>query len=192
MFLSSRLHLVCLLAFLTCGGSAAAQEAPPAGSAHSTARVRLFGQNGVLVEFYQNSACIGGNGTKTSVSGGPGDAFSSFFGRAKNTAIGMKETPNTQNLGKRDGMMSKAYFREYEVAANEPLAVRMHFQSGPGVGVQCGSIGGTFVPQPGKDYEIGLELRPGQCMAIVQEIVPGTDGQVVMQDIDTAPVSKCQ
>ena len=54
-----------------------------------TARLRLFGRNGVLVEFYRNSSCIGGPGEKTTVSGGVGDAFSSFLGSAKNTAIGM-------------------------------------------------------------------------------------------------------
>lgn len=170
---------------------AAATDAQPAAAARDTARVRLFGQNGVLVEFYQNSSCIGGKAQKTTVSGGMGDAFSSFLGRAKNTSIGMQDTPNTTNLSKRDGMMSKAYFREYEIPGNQPMTLRMHFQSGPGTGYVCRRIGGTFTPEAGKDYEIGLSLRPGGCEAVVEEIQQDAQGAVSMKGIPVAPVVDC-
>ena len=188
-----------LLAAIGAMHTATAQEAAavepaavePAAAARDTARVRLFGQNGVLVEFYQNSSCIGGKAQKTTVSGGMGDAFSSFLGRAKNTSIGMKDTPNTTNLSKRDGMMSKAYFREYEIPGNQPMTLRMHFQSGPGTGYVCRRIGGTFTPEAGKDYEIGLSLRPGGCEAVVEEIQQDAQGAVSMKGIPVAPVVDC-
>lgn len=172
--------------------AAAAAEAQPAAAARDTARVRLFGQNGVLVEFYQNSSCIGGKAQKTTVSGGMGDAFSSFFGSAKNTSIGMKDTPNTQSMSKRDGMLSKAYFREYEIPGNEPLALRMHFRTGPGTALVCRNIGGTFTPEAGKDYEIGLSIRPGGCEAVVEEIQQDDAGVVTMKDVRVAPVLTCE
>lgn len=183
--------------FLTLGASAAiAQEAAPVApqeqTARSTARIRLFGQNGVLVDFYQNSSCVGGDAQKTRVSGGVGDTFSSFLGRAKNTSIGMKDTPNTENLSKRDGALSKAYFREYEIPGNQPLSLRMAFQSGPGAGVVCRNLGGTFTPEAGKDYEVALGFRPGQCVAVVQEIRQDEQGKVTMQDVQTAPVAECK
>ncbi len=172
--------------------AAPAPEAQPAAAARDTARVRLFGQNGVLVEFYQNSNCIGGKGPKTSVSGGAADAFSSFFGSAKNTSIGMKDTPNTQSMSKRDGMLSKAYFREYEIPGNQPLALRMHFRTGPGTALVCRNIGGTFTPEAGKDYEIGLSIRPGGCEAVVEEIQQDDAGVVTMKDVRVAPVLACE
>lgn len=176
--------------FLTLAVPAVAQDA--AASRPGTARIRLFGQNGVLVDFYQNSSCVGGDAQKTRVSGGVGDAFSSLFGRAKNSSIGMKDTPNTQNLSKRDGLASKAYFREYEIPGNQPLSLRMAFQSGPGVGVRCSNLGGTFTPEAGKDYEVALDFRPGQCVAVVQEIRQDEEGKVTMQDVKTVPTADCK
>lgn len=168
--------------------AATEQEAAPA---RTSARVRLFGQNGVLVEFFQNSTCVGG-GQKTSVSGGMGDAFSSFAGRAKNISIGMKETPNTENLAKRDGFMSKAYFREYEVAGNQPITLKMHFRNTPGKSLVCRNVGGTFTPEAGKDYEVAMDIHSDGCVASVQEIGQDAQGKVLMQDIKVEPAAVCK
>lgn len=160
------------------------------GTTSGKARIRVFGQNGTLVEFYENSQCVGGNGPMTKVSGGLGDAFSSFFGRSKNTSIGMKETPTTQNLAKRDGLLSKIYFREYEVAANQPLALRMHFQD-IGSRSSCGDIGGTFKPEPGKEYEVLLDFEPKLCITKVQEILQDEQGAISLQKVALASTFKC-
>lgn len=182
-----------LAALMTCGlmQVAAGQDAGPQQPSSGTSRIRVFGQNGITVDFYENSACIGGNAKKTRVSGGLGDAFSSFLGRAKNTSIGMAETPNTKRLTERDGMVSKAYFREYQIAGNQPVALSMYFQSGPTGGVRCTNLGGTFTPEAGKDYDIAVNLEPGQCRAMVQEIRTDAQGAVTMTDITTTPASKC-
>jgi len=167
--------------------TASQQEAAPA---RTSSRVRLFGQNGVLVEFYQNSTCIGG-GQKTSVSGGIGDAFSSFAGRAKNISIGMQETPNIGNLAKRDGYMSKAYFREYEIAGNQPIALKMHYRSTPGAGFVCRNVGGTFTAEAGKDYEVAMDIHSAGCVASVQEIGQDAEGKVLMQPIKVESALVC-
>lgn len=183
--------------------SAAAQPV-----ARETARIRLFGQNGVMVDFFQNSACYGGGAKAIRVSGGVGDAFSSFLGSPKNVSVGMKDTPNTTNIAKRNGIFSKAYFREYEIAANQPVSLKMAFQNAPaptlthvsvgGVTVtsegatrKCSNLGGTFTPQAGKDYEVALDVHGGQCTAVVREIQSDDSGAVKMQDIAIAPTPKC-
>jgi hypothetical protein len=177
---------------------ASAQEAAPAAApstetATATARVRLFGQNGILVHFYQNSSCVGGKGPKTTVSGGVGDAFGSFLGRAKNTSIGMPETPTTADLGKRDGYFSKAYFREYEIPGNQPMALRMAFQSGGGApgSKYCRAFGGTFTPEAGKQYEVTLEVAPNECLAVVREIQQNASGPASLRDIPVAAARDC-
>jgi hypothetical protein len=170
--------------------TSAGASAQSPGSASDKARIRVFGQNGTLVEFYENSQCVGGKGTMTKVFGGLGDAFSSFFGRSKNTSIGMKETPTTQNLAKRDGLLSKVYFREYEVPANQPLALRMHFQD-IGSRSSCGDIGGTFKPEPGKEYEVLLDFEPKLCITTVQEILQDEQGAISLQKVALGSTYKC-
>lgn len=166
---------------------AAVQETAPA-----TARVRLFGQNGTTVDFYQNSSCVGGKAVRNRVSGGVGDAFSSLFGSAKNTSIGMKETPTTQQLSQRDGFASKAYFREYEIPANQPFTVSMFFQSVPkGMRFECRNLGGTFTPESGKEYEIALKFNSDLCLASVEEIRQDEQGKATLVSVDTAPSAKC-
>lgn len=192
-----------LLAWFIMAG-AAAQEAksvaiPPveaveAVEAVAPARVRLFGQNGAMVSFYQNSTCIGGNATKTMVSGSLGDVFSSFLGRAKNTSIGMTETPTTIAIADRDGYFSKAYFREYEVPGNKPVTLEMAFQSAAGApGSQyCSKLGATFTPEAGKEYEVALDVRSGQCLAAVREIQKSEQGPASLRDVKTDPTYKCK
>lgn len=178
---------------------ASAQEAQPApalsneAATPAPARVRLFGQNGLMVHFYQNSSCMGGKGPKTTVSGGVGDAFGSMFGRAKNTTIGMPETPTTANLGKRDGYFSKAYYREYEIPGNQPMTLRMAYQSAAGApgSTYCGTFGGTFTPEAGKQYEVTLEVSPKQCLAVVHEIEASAEGPASLRDVTVAPTRDC-
>lgn len=194
-----------MLSFVTAGVSMAreadnptpAASATPAGKAQEAgsekARIRLFGQNGTTVDFFQNSTCVGGSAARTRVSGGVGDAFSSFLGSVKNTSIGIKETPTTQELSQRDGIVSKAYFREYEVAAGQPLTVSMFFQSVPtGSRFTCRNLGGTFTPEAGKDYEIALKFRSDQCLASIQEIRQDEQGQVALLDVEARSTTKCE
>jgi hypothetical protein len=191
-----------LLLSLCASTGAFAQEAAPAAAPSAeaasatptaTARVRLFGQNGIMVHFYQNSSCVGGKGPKTTVSGGVGDAFGSFLGRAKNTSIGMPETPTTADLGKRDGYFSKAYFREYEIPGNQPMALRMAFQSAAGApgSKYCRAFGGTFMPEAGKQYEVTLEVAPNECLAVVREIQQTASGPANLRDIPVAAARDC-
>lgn len=195
-YLTKRMPML-VLAAIFCGDAAAQAGAPaPAAVAPApeggNARVRLFGQNGVTVRFYEDSACFGGHAKETQVSGGMKDAFSSFLGRVDNTSIGMPATPTTLGIKQRDGAFSKAYFKEYQLAAGRPLTVWMHFQSNPGPAyTACGAIGGTFTPAAGKDYEVTLDLADGQCLATVREIGAAADGSVQLARVQVAPAAEC-
>ena len=102
----------------------------------------------------------------------------------------MRETPNTRTMAKRDKLGSKAYFQEFEFAANEPVSVSMHFQSVE-LSAGCKLVGGTFMPVAGKEYELELDVTRPQCVAVVQEIAKNSQGEVVMQAVDTAPTTEC-
>ncbi|MFJ2990940.1 hypothetical protein ACIPF8_24055 [Collimonas sp. NPDC087041] len=163
------------------------------------ARIRLFGQNGMGVKYYPNSACYGGD--SVTVSGGFGDAFSSFLGAASNTSIGMPETPNSGKPGTRNGFFSKAYFREYKIAANQPLTIKLDFQSNPSPSVSfqkgqstgylyCKTLAGTFVPEAGKDYEISLDIKDGMCVPVLNELQTNADG-LVLQPVVATKAEHC-
>lgn len=159
----------------------------------ATARLRLFGQNGITVRFYENSACFGGQARETQVSGGVGDTFSSFFGSVKNSSVGMRETPNTVAIKHRDGPFSKAYFREYAIGAGRPLTVWMRYQGNPGsVFATCGAIGGTFTPEAGKDYEASLDMANGHCLAVIHEVADAADGSAQLRDVSVSPTEACR
>lgn len=183
-----------ILSFACIGASNAQNSAPPAGAAAQApvagkARLRVFSQNGITIHLYQNSVCIG-KGRKITVGGLGKTFFSSLVGRTTNTSVGMKETPNTRNLAKRDKLGSKAYFQEYEFAANEPVSVAMQFQNVE-LSAGCKLVGGTFTPAAGKEYELALDATRPQCVADVQEIAENSQGEVVMKAADTAPTTDC-
>lgn len=194
---------LCFALLSACAATAFAADQPAAEQ--GTARLRLFGQNAVMVKYYSNSKCDGGD--SVSVSGGMGDAFSSFIGTAKNQSIGMPETPTTANLAARDGLMSKAYFREYEIAAGQPVTIAMGFRearaappavvpapvgAAPSGTVSCRTIVTTFVPEKGKDYEAALDIRSreGVCVQTINE-VSAASGGVVLTPVAVARAEAC-
>jgi hypothetical protein len=190
------------LAALYCGDAAAMVQAapespsaavPPAAPQAGTARIRVFGQNGTTVRFYEDSACFGGKAKETQVSGGVGDAFSSFIGTAKNTSIGIRDTPTTTGIKRRDGYFAKAYFREYAIKSGQPLTVWMRYQSNPGNAyAACGAIGGTFTPESDKDYEVSLDQAGGRCLAVIREVADAGDGSAQLRDVSVARTTECR
>jgi len=141
----------------------------------SKSRLRLFGQNGAKVVLYRNSSCIKSSLDKEdeTVSGGLSSAFSSFIGTVSNTSIGIPETDTTRHLNKKDGLLSKAYFREYEISANQPITLVMGFQdvssfynaNGVTYSKTSPSCKGAiqFVPYAGADYEAAFSWSERGC-----------------------------
>ncbi len=147
----------------------------------NSARIRLFGQNGkpsfMTVEIPQ------GNTVEVTVGGSAGDAFDSFLGTEKNESIGISETENTKNIQQRGSLLSKVFYREFVIPAGRKLQVRNafielgHFYHRPGGSiamvrnsVSCSSQIVSFVPEAGKDYEVGSYRNGRQCSVMVFEI----------------------
>lgn len=164
--------------------SSVAVASSASATAPQSSRFRLFGQNGFGMAFYPKSKCEGGP-NKITVSGGLGAMFSSLFGTVKNESIGMPETETTKNLAKRNGLLSKAYFREYQIEAGEPVAVAASF-SDPS-GARC-RIAVTFVPESGVDYESRLDLSGNTCTLIMNRV--GQDGSLTSVPIVRADSCK--
>ncbi len=150
------------------------------------ARIRLFGQNGMGVVYYPNSKCEGGSNGVT-VSGGLGSTFSSFLGTITNESIGMPETETTKNLAKRSGLLSKAYFREYQINAGEPITVALSFND-VGLRKKCDVLVNTFTPESGADYEGRLDVDAEICTFVMNRV--SLDGSLLPVSLSGAPSCK--
>lgn len=128
-------------------------------------RIRLFGQNAMGVTLYKNSECING----ITVSGGISQSFSSMLGGVESESLGIPETKTTKNISQRNGILSKAYYKEYELEANKPVIIRMIFSDVSGW--HCKKpFYLSFTPKLNKDYEGHLDLHDGICEAVINEV----------------------
>jgi len=174
------------------------QAAPNLAEAAGGSRIRVFGQNGAMAQLYPGSACVSRGGVR--VSGSLGGAFGSLVGKVSNVSLGIPETESTRNLSQMNGIASKAYFREYAISAAVPTSLRLGFQGVPsfytvggvrysGPTTSCsGAI--SFVPEAGRDYEVGFSWHGRVCQASINQIVvDGDETRLVPVTVQQAP--KC-
>jgi|GEM_PF-150298 len=161
----------------------------------SSARIRLFGQNGIGVMFYKNSTCykssfLGPYGGE-SISGGLGNSFSSLIGISSNTSIGIPETETTKKQKEQNGFLSKSYFKEYAIEAGKPLTVFAALNDASGI--HCGPLAILFTPESGKDYEEVLEIHPEEriCHLIINEIKTDSNNVELIPLTNFSPAKKC-
>lgn len=156
------------------------------------ARLRFFGQAVIDLEFYNNSACYGGeNGTVASSSG-----FEGAFGSKENITIGIPITPNVENLKNRDGILARAFYREYTVSANKPLSIVANYYATTGVSsYSCKNMAVAFVPEKGKDYEVSLDFIEDKgsdyCLLNITKI-DVINSKVALTPVDIKKANKCE
>ena len=164
--------------------------------------MRLYGQNGhPTIATYGIDCQSGKKGTEINVGGGMGDAFGSFVRAISSKSIGIPATEISQTIGSRNGILSKAFFKEIVVPANQPVnAMSVIFATPSHTSVSytathkitrtthyndgCQSKVGSFVPEAGHDYEIvGAK---GSCGIAVYEIA--RDGSITPVELSNEVV----
>ncbi|WP_157050590.1 hypothetical protein [Herbaspirillum rhizosphaerae] len=179
-----RLSLLIAMCLSTSGHLAQAEEKSVPQDGH--ARVRFFGQAAISISFYPEKACYGGKGVQTSRSG-----FGGLFGNKKNVSIGIPETPDVRNLQDRDGVLSKAFYREYSVNADKPLTITAAMAQTTGRHTySCDRIGVSFIPGNGKDYEVSFNYDDDTCQIDVAQIETA-EAVVRLQPVELSPAEKC-
>lgn len=177
------------LAFIVCAAALlnACSSAPKVTSitsqyqAQTEARLRLYGQNGnptVINYTYQ------GKKTQINVGGSLGDAFSSFIGTKNSESIGMPSTEITDKLGSKNGILSRAFFREVVVPANTLINIEAavipltNIENNPRTGIRtitsstgCNSEY-NFTPKSGLDYEV----TSNGCTVVIYQIYKSLAG----------------
>ncbi|OAM28362.1 MULTISPECIES: hypothetical protein [Eikenella] len=195
------LFLICSAVLLAACASNApvVQEESTSYDSNTQARVRLYGQNEKPTIMVSGIDCEAEDrrarrGHKVNVGGSLGDALGSFAGTVKSRSLGMPETAHSKSIGQMNGVLSRAFFREYAVPAGKAVNVQAAYiglRNMPEPTMQhitiqnegsCNTRMASFVPQAGRDYEvIGLSGR--RCAVSVYEV--GAQGQlkpVALQD----------
>lgn len=179
-------------------------ELPTASQAYNpndSARIRLFGQNQKpTIMIVQTGQDTDSKSVTVNVGGGAGDAFGSMLGMVKNESIGIAKTENTRNLASQNGILSKAFYREFVIPAGKPVKIRTAFiglanvNQMPAVGTainynqgSCVSDTVSFIPQAGKDYEVGSYKNGNSCSVIVFNIQT-VKGKTALVPIQVQPL----
>ncbi|OEZ66502.1 hypothetical protein JAB5_55430 [Janthinobacterium sp. HH103] len=182
--------------------AAEAASAPAAPATSAISRLRLFGQNGATAFLYRDSSCIRGmfsDGVEKA-SGGMSSAFGSLIGSVSNTSLGIPETETSKNLSRKDGIFSKAYFREYEVPADKPSSLRIGFQdvspfyvvNGINYETVSPSCSGdiTFTPRAGEDYEAAFSWEGKRCSISINRVI-AKDGKTELVPVPITRAPSC-
>ena len=161
------LYLSSLVLLAACTSNAPVHQKSSAGyDSQSQARIRLYGQNGKPSYAYTGIDCdTNRKGTKIGVGGSLGDAFGSLVGASSSQSMGIPETEISKNVGKMNGIASRAFFREFAVPAGKPVNAQtfyigltntLHTPTHTIIQYEgsCSSNIASFVPQAGHDYEI--------------------------------------
>ena len=195
------LFVVCSVALLAACASNApvVQEESTSYDSSTQARVRLYGQNQKPTIMVSGIDCEAEDrrarrGHKVNVGGSLGDAFGSFAGTARSRSLGIAETEHSKNIGQMNGILSRAFFREYAVPAGKAVNVQAAYiglrnvmEGATETVIQhegsCNTRMASFVPQAGHDYEvIGLSGR--RCAVAVYEV--GTQGELKPVELQDA------
>jgi hypothetical protein len=152
------------------------------------ARIRFFGQAVIGLEFYRNAMCYGGDAESETPSS---SGFGGAFGSKKNISLGMPVTPNVTNLKQRNGILAKAFYREYAITAGEPIAIHAsYYETNGHMSRKCDDLGVSFVPEKGQDYEVSLDLSRQYCHLSISRISDTGQG-VALTPVELKDAQEC-
>ena len=189
-------YLSSLVLLAACTSNAPVHQKSSAGyDSQSQARIRLYGQNGKPSYAYTGIDCdTNRKGTKIGVGGSLGDAFGSLVGASSSQSMGIPETEISKNVGKMNGLASRAFFREFAVEAGKPVNAQtfyigltntLHTETHTITQYEgsCTSNIASFIPQAGHDYEI-VGSKGRSCDVSVFEV--GAQGELTPVAVDAA------
>lgn len=153
------------LALATCSFASLAQDmAPPTplpSAAQATARIRVIGENGTDVQV-QPQPC--GEGAAAPEAGLRMREGVHVLQAPDNTSIGIPATSASRSMDSASRVLKfqrKPYYREYTLAAGEPVTVTASLYT---ANRYCkGSLSLAFTPVAGTDYEVGMTTSAAHC-----------------------------
>lgn len=159
-----------------CGCSSAIHEAPielqPYDQA-TTARIRLFGNNGLPAAINPGQDCTSSKKPILAYGYTVADKVNSTLGRHTMRSVGMPASWKSDNLSYGES------YSEFVIPAGEPTVLLLKMSTEQ---LSCVPPRLTFVPEAGKDYEAYLERHDGRCGTMIQLLSqlekPGPNAQI--------------
>ncbi len=183
----ARFHLMVWATFLTAACTVLPQPSHDVTVTNPTydpaisARVRFLSTNGGAGAFFRPAqACYTELYVEDDKRIRVNDGFwAAWKYSSSSVTIGMPQSPRP-NM-RVDGLQFKDFIKEYVVPAVEPLTVTL-------VESSCAPPAVTFVPEPGKDYDIFTQFGNRQCWVVVKRIDDaGTDESVSLRRAPKCP-----
>ncbi|MBS7778813.1 hypothetical protein [Acidovorax sp. CCYZU-2555] len=158
--------------------TAAAQPGPSGDSA----RIRLFGQRSrPAVMFIQSP--LGAHTLVKIGNGGLAAILASLVGRGKSAGMGIAQSEHTRSLIQRNRLFSRVDYWEFSIPGGKPVQIE-NLLSGMKSSEPVSFTGVqlifhqrnfvrdavSFIPQAGKDYEVGIHKNGGMCTVMVYEV----------------------
>jgi len=160
---STRIRLLLTMLVLSNLLLGCASSPEPLPQSAYQARIRVF--HGVGSYIYFGDVCDGKSHPVIHAAAG---GFSYFV---PNKRIGMPQT---------DDMPSFSY-HEYAIPAEQPVTVKMYWQTQKANGVwdSCGPIYTTFTPEANQDYDVFMKFVGGMCQSVeLRKFTVATDGKI--------------
>lgn len=156
---------------------------PPYDPTHA-ARVRFLSGNGTgQASFRPGEACYQDAFLQDDKRVNVNDGFLAAWKYSSDSlTIGMPQSPRP-NM-RVEGLEFKDFIKEYVVQAEKPITVNLSVNP---QGSYCNPPAVTFIPQPGRDYDIFVRTSGNRCWVAVQRI----DNQGMDQAVTVDRAQKC-
>ncbi|WP_426133451.1 hypothetical protein [Pseudomonas sp. PWP3-1b2] len=160
-------------ALLLSGCSVTGYEKPIPYDQATTARIRLFGNNGLPVAGNPGQDCASSKEPLFAYGYTVADKVNSTLGQHTKRSIGMPASWRSDHLSYGES------YAEFVIPAGVPSVVVMKMVTGEAF---CVPDARVFVPEAGKDYEAYLQRQDGYCGGVIRLLsgleTPGAIAQV--------------
>lgn len=163
-------------ALLLCGCGSTSYEKPIQEQPYdqtTTARIRLFGNNGLPVAINPGQDCASSKKPLLAYGYTVADKVNSTLGKHTVRSAGMPASWRSEHLSYGES------YSEFVIPAGQPSVVAMQMVTEQ---VVCLPPNRVFVPVAGKDYEAYLKRSNGQCSGVIRLLssseTPGTTAEV--------------
>jgi len=163
--------------FLSGCGSTSYEKPTPYDQA-TTARIRLFGNNGLPVAINPGQDCASSKESLYAYGYTLADKINSTLGQHTKRSVGMPASWRSDHLSYGES------YTEFVIPAGLPSVVVMKMLSGEAFCVPAPRV---FVPEAGKDYEAYLLRQGGQCGGVIR-LLSGVEAPGAVAEV---PSSRC-
>jgi len=179
-----KIRLLAFYSALLLSGCATTHNEPPIQEQPydraATARIRLFGNNGLPVAINPGQDCASSKEPLLAYGQTLADKINSSLGQHTKRSVGMPASWRSDHLSYGES------YSEFVIPAGKPSVIVMKLVTD---GLICMAPARVFVPEAGKDYEAYLDRYDGKCIGRVR-LLSGLEAPGPTADVPSGICSK--